>query len=137
MHTQTSIGFGLRLKLAREEAKMSGTDLGRNLQPDGKDASRATISDWEKERHYPNVWQLRAICTKLTKSADYFLFGDIKPVSQSLARAKAVVDQLTDEERLALFASIHQEAVSDATLEARMPITKKRPSSVGKSGKHK
>lgn len=74
------IGFGERLKKAREERHLSGTELGKGLQP-GKggepdtDASRQSVNDWEAERHYPNVWQLRKLCEKLHRTADFLLFG--------------------------------------------------------------
>lgn len=65
-------GFGERLKAARTRAGLSGTELGKGLQLDG-DASRQTVSDWEAERHYPNVWQLAHICAKVDESADALL----------------------------------------------------------------
>ena len=119
------IGFGARLKAARELKKMSGTTLGKGLQGDGKDASRATISDWEAERHYPNVWQLREICLKLSKSADELLFGDISPANEKLVEAKVAIDKLNDKERAALFVNLERRPVSDDELEAKMPVTRR------------
>lgn len=75
--SMNKIGFGERLQQRRKELGISGESLGKGLQSGGKDASRATISDWEAERHYPNVWQLREICLKLNMNADFFLFGEI------------------------------------------------------------
>ena len=90
--SMNKIGFGERLQQRRKELGLSGESLGKGLQPGGKDASRATISDWEAERHYPNVWQLREICLKLNMNSDYFLFGDITNSSaQKLEQIKALV----------------------------------------------
>lgn len=120
-----NIGFGARLKAARVAKKMSGTTLGKGLQGDGKDASRATISDWEAERHFPNVWQLREICLKLSKSADELLFGDISPANEKFVQAKVALEQLGEKERAALFTALGQKPVSDEDLERKMPATRR------------
>ena len=54
-----------------------------------KNASRQTISDWEAERHYPTVWQLKQLCERLDKSADYLVLGRQVPAGLS-AEASAV-----------------------------------------------
>lgn len=70
------IGFGERLKDAREAKNISGVKLGNGLQKLGaKNASRQTISDWEAERHYPTVWQLKHLCERLDQSADFLVLG--------------------------------------------------------------
>lgn len=119
------IGFGERLKAARLERGLSGSELGRGLQADG-DASRQTISDWEAERHYPNVWQLRELCMKLNKSADFFLFGEAVQESAKLQRAKLAVKALSDEERLDLFTAIAQPGLTDHEVEDKIPATRRR-----------
>lgn len=83
-------GFGERLKKARALSKLSGAALGEGLQPDG-DASRQTMSDWEAERHYPNVWQLMLICQRLNLSADYLLTGYEAPPADLAADEDALV----------------------------------------------
>lgn len=122
---KVNIGFGARLKAARTDAGLSGTALGKGLQGGDKDASRATISDWEAERHYPNVWQLQQICVKLSKSADYLLFGDISPTSEKMVQAKVAVEKLNPDERAALVAALGRAPVSDEDLEEKMPVTRR------------
>lgn len=114
-HKPEPFGFGERLAMARKEKKLSGEALGKGLQMGG-DASRQTVSDWEKERHYPSVWQLRELCIKLNKTADFLVFGDIKPAA---GRA------LTDEEREVVLRLLAKDGVPSSVIEERMPETKK------------
>lgn len=86
------IGFGERLKKVREDLGISGAALGKGLQFGG-DASRQSVSDWEAERHYPNVWQLRKLCEKLRKTADFLLFGK-EAVSGLTPEAAAVAFEI-------------------------------------------
>ena len=95
------IGFGERLKKAREELHLSGAELGKGLQP-GKgeepdsDASRQSVNDWEAERHYPTVWQLRKLCEKLHRTADFLLFGKeaVSGLTPEAARIAFEIDAL-------------------------------------------
>lgn len=96
------IGFGERLKDAREAKHISGIKLGKGLQKLGaKNASRQTISDWEAERHYPTVWQLKHLCERLDQSADFLVLG--RHVAAGLtAEASAIaaaIDGFEDEDR--------------------------------------
>ena len=124
----TKIGFGARLKKFREEAGLSGTALGKGLGATvGEDASRQTISDWESERHYPSVRQLFMLCLKLGKGADELLFGRTEPFAdEKLATAAKAVGQLTAGQRAELLALLEQPGVSDAHVESKMPVTRKR-----------
>ena len=100
------LGFGARLKEAREAAGLSGTALGTDLgETAGKHASRQTISDWDSERHFPSVRQLYLLCLKLGKSADELLFGSKDPFGNArvVAAAKAV-GQLDEQQRADLLA---------------------------------
>jgi transcriptional regulator with XRE-family HTH domain len=92
-----AFGFGQRLQAARQAKEMSGTDLGKGLQPEGN-ATRQTVSDWENERHLPNVWQLREICLRLKVSADYLLFGQ-QGMTPEMLEAHAAMQKLTLEQR--------------------------------------
>jgi transcriptional regulator with XRE-family HTH domain len=62
------MGFGDRLRQARNAKELSGEELGRRLA-----LSKASISHWEKERYEPNLGQLRALCDELGVSADWLL----------------------------------------------------------------
>lgn len=62
------MGFGGRLREARNAQELSGEELGRRLA-----VSKATISHWENGRYEPNLAQLGALCSALKVSADWLL----------------------------------------------------------------
>ena len=93
-----SFGFGKRLKAAREKLGMSGTTLGKGAGENGRDASKASVSDWEHERHYPKADQLRVICLKLNINVDELIFGDIRENMQMI-QAESAIRALTPEQR--------------------------------------
>ena len=101
MTNTTSFGFGERLREARKAARLTGAELGKGAGESGRDASKASVSDWESERHYPKADQLRVICLKLNISADHLVFGDIKSELKML-QAEATIEMLTPEQRRAL-----------------------------------
>jgi transcriptional regulator with XRE-family HTH domain len=136
MTNSTSFGFGLRLKAAREAAGLTGTELGRGAGERGNDASKASVSDWEKERHYPKADQLRVICLKLNISADHLVFGDIKNELQMI-QAEASIEMLSPDQRRALLAKMLGDAAPDALVEKKMPITAKPPTPSHKTAKTK
>jgi len=125
MKTPKSFGFGARLRAARIAKNITGEELGKGCGPEGRDASKASVSDWENERHYPKADQLRIICLKLNIGADHLIFGDLQADQKALAAASAV-QQLTEEQRRTLFRSMMADAVPDSTVEHRMPITRQR-----------
>lgn len=106
-----SFGFGERLRLARIAAGLSGTQLGLGAGEHGKDASKASVSDWENERHYPKMDQLRVICLKLNISADDLIFGDIKKDAKSI-EAERMLLGLTQEQREKLLDRMTPEGVA-------------------------
>lgn len=110
MERQT-FGFGARLKAAREKAGMSGTTLGKGAGENGKDASKASVSDWEKERHYPKADQLRVICLRLNINVDDLIFGDIREQWQMI-QAESAIRALSDEQRQLLLDRITRKAPS-------------------------
>lgn len=67
--------FGSRLRQIREQRGLTQGALGKGLGTNGKDASKASVSDWEKDAHFPKVDQLILICDRLNISADYLLNG--------------------------------------------------------------
>jgi transcriptional regulator with XRE-family HTH domain len=101
MSSKNQFGFGMRLKAARKAAGLSGTELGKNAGENGKDASKASVSDWENDRHYPKADQLRVICLKLNISADHLVFGDIRDQLKFI-QAQSAVEALSPEQRRAL-----------------------------------
>lgn len=117
-------GFGARLKTARIAAGLTQAELGKGAGEFGKDANKQSISDWEAERYYPKVDQLRMMCLTIGVSADELVFGDVKKAAD-FARAENAVKQLTKEQREELLRKMQGPAVSDEHVEAKMPITKR------------
>lgn len=126
MATTIKFGFGARLKEARQKAGLSGTELGKGAGENGKDASKASVSDWENDRHYPKADQLRVICLKLNISSDFLVFGDIK-ADLNLIQAETTIQMLTPDQRRALLAKMMGEAAPDSAVEDKMPITRTPP----------
>lgn len=127
MDKNASFGFGVRLKEARQAARLSGAELGRGAgDKPGKDASKQSVADWEAERHYPKADQLRLICLKLNISADYLIFGDIKKDAE-LLKAASVVQALTDDQRKSLLAMMLGPAVPDGHVAKHLPAPPQQP----------
>lgn len=105
---------------------MTQQELGKGLSTGGEDASKSVVYGWEKNQHYPRVDQLMLICQKLTCSADYLLFGLDPTLSPKVKAAQQAVQELSDEERLALFTAIQQPGLVDEDVEARIPATRKK-----------
>lgn len=105
MTNTTSFGFGERLREARKAARLTGAELGKGAGESGRDASKASVSDWESERHYPKADQLRVICLKLNISADHLVFGDIRS-ELKMIQAEATIEMLSPEQRGALLAKM-------------------------------
>ena len=120
MTNTTSFGFGLRLKGARKAAKLTGAELGAGAGEGGRDASKASVSDWEHERHYPKADQLRVICLKLNISADHLVFGDIKD-ELKLIQAETTIQMLSPEQRQMLLARMIGEPVAEQSHENTIP----------------
>ncbi|WP_083944687.1 MULTISPECIES: helix-turn-helix transcriptional regulator [unclassified Variovorax] len=103
MATTKSFGFGSRLRAARQSRGMTGEELGRGAGEGGKDASKASVSDWENERHYPKADQLRVICMKLDISPDELLFGKNRLRETQLYHVRALYHSLPAEEQETFF----------------------------------
>lgn len=118
-------GFGERLRNARKAKGLSQTDLGKGLGADDSDVSKQSVAGWEAGRHYPKADQLRTICSRLQITADSLLFGDITTPSAKVQHAAdALKDlQLSEEERLQLFAVMTGPHYDDAQVERMAPIT--------------
>lgn len=119
-----SFGFGERLRSARKRAGLTGEELGKGAGENGKDASKASVSDWEHERHYPKADQLRIICLKLGITADDLIFGDLKDAK--LRQAAGTLQGLNEEQKRALMSMMMASATGDKQVEAKLPITKAR-----------
>lgn len=120
MDKSTTFGFGQRLRAARENAGLSGIELGKGAGENGRDASKQSVSDWENDRHYPKADQLRLICMKLNISADFLIFGDIKR-DEAVAKAADAVRVLDSSQRRALMATMLGDAVADGDVARHLP----------------
>lgn len=106
-----TFGFGQRLKAAREKVGMSGTTLGIGAGENGRNASKASVSDWEHERHYPKADQLRVICLKLNINVDDLIFGDIREQMQMI-QAESAIRALSPEQRQMLIERMSSSAAA-------------------------
>lgn len=95
MRSKSESDFGKRLAQARAEKKISGEALAKGLGTDGKDLKRAAVSGWETGKSSPNCQQLKLICQRLEKSADYMLFGNVglTPQVMELASILQAIDE--------------------------------------------
>jgi transcriptional regulator with XRE-family HTH domain len=129
-----AFGFGQRLQAARVNKKLTGVQFGKGLQGEDKDASKQTVSDWENERHLPDVWQLREICLRLGVSADYLLFGD-KGMTPAMLEAHAALQKLAPEQRRELLAIPTQDSAAKAYRAALEKSTPRRKASAKRTKK--
>lgn len=128
MTNSISFGFGERLKAARKAAGLTGAELGEGAGESGRNASKASVSDWENERHYPKADQLRVICLKLNISADHLVFGDIKEELRLMA-AEATIEMLSPEQRRALLSRMIGVAIPEPS---KMPDAIEPPNGIAK-----
>lgn len=120
---ENSFGFGERLRKARKEKGWSQSEMGKGAGENGRNASKQSVTDWEKERHYPKADQIRVLCLRLGVTADELIFGDVRAAA-NLAHAESAISQLTPEQRHALLAKMLGPAVSDEMVELKVPATK-------------
>lgn len=66
------MGFGERLKFAREARKMSGETLGKAVG-----VTRATISHWEVNRYVPDLRQLVMLSKEVHVNLHWLATGDV------------------------------------------------------------
>jgi transcriptional regulator with XRE-family HTH domain len=118
------VGFNERLIAARKAKGYSQEALGKLMG----EMSKQGISHWETGRYEPNIAQLTKLCEVLGCSADWLLLGQapegLPPDAMEVARIYA---RLTPEgkKNWKTVSQVFVEAVSDATLEKRMPAVKK------------
>ena len=108
------------MRAARMNAGLTGAELGKGAGENGKDASKASVSDWEHERHYPKADQLRVICLKLNIAVDDLVFGDIKEHIK-VVQAESAIQALSQGQRMQLLAKMMGDTVSDDHVEKFIP----------------
>lgn len=123
------MGFKERLAEARKAKKLSQEALGALMGGEDEKMSKQGISHWETGRYEPSLSQLARLCEILDCSADWLLFGrspeNLPPDALAQARIFARLDKEKKKSWIAITQAIFSRAASDATVEAKMPITKK------------
>lgn len=88
------MGFGDRLRAAREAKELSGQELGRRLA-----VSKSTISHWENGRYEPSLGQLMALCDELATSADWLMERPGQQLSAEALQEARAFEALSPENR--------------------------------------
>jgi transcriptional regulator with XRE-family HTH domain len=91
------MGFGERLRLARKNARMTGEELGKALADATRREtafSKQTITNWEKNRNFPNPSQIEALCKLLGVSADHLICGAGSNLSVKALQLALIYDRM-------------------------------------------
>lgn len=116
------MGFNERLKEARLAADLTGAKLGEAIG-----CSKQNISHWEAGRFEPNLSFIAKLCQVLDVPADWLVLGKMpEELSAGALREARFYDSLSPEgkRKWETAKMLFREGASDATIEARMPITK-------------
>jgi len=116
------MGFNERLREARLAADLSGDKLGKAVG-----YSKQTVSHWEAGRFEPNMETIVKLCQVLDVPADWLLLGKApEELSAAALREARFYDALTPQAKRKWETAkmLVREAISDAVVEAKMPITK-------------
>ncbi len=116
----TRVGFGMRLKSARENKGFTQADIATKFS-----INKATVSAWETGRGDPGVFRLRELAKLYDVSADALMWED--SLSPDALKIAAEFDGLTEKQKStlrALWLAYISESSSDAHVEDRMPITR-------------
>jgi len=116
------IGFGMRLKAAREAQSFSQDDIAQRF-----DINKSTVSAWETGRGDPGVFRLREL-SKLYKTSSESLLYEDAPSSEAMQIA-AAYDGLNERQQKtfhALWLAFLQDAMSDDGVEDASPAIKER-----------
>lgn len=114
------IGFGMRLKSAREAKELSQADVAARFS-----VNKATVSAWETGRGDPGVYRLRELARLYDLSADALMWED--SLTPDAMKVAAQFDSLNEKQKRTFYAmwmAYVQETISDSDVEIGMPITK-------------
>lgn len=127
MSNDETFGDRLRNRMKEKGVTMPALAVGLKPRKNGVlegDLGRAAVYGWINGNGFPNVIQLAAICKKLDISSDYLLFGGISSaVSPQMERAASAVKELTEEERMALFAAVQTVPTPDVKKHVLTPTS--------------
>lgn len=116
------LGIGQKLKASREAKGLTQQEVA-----DKFGVKKATVSAWETGAGAPDAMRLRSLARLYDVSADALLWDDsLTPEAMKFA---AQFDALTEQQRRTfkvMWMAVFEDALSDAGVEARMPITKER-----------
>jgi transcriptional regulator with XRE-family HTH domain len=113
------VGFGMRLKAAREGKKLSQVQVAEKFG-----LNKATVSAWETGRGDPGVYRLRELAKLYGVSAQGLLWENSLTIEAMQMAAQ--FDGLNESQRrtlAALWVAYIAESSSDAEVERKMPIT--------------
>lgn len=118
----TRVGFGMRLKSARENKEFTQADIATRFG-----LNKATVSAWETGRGDPGVFRLRELAKLYGVSADALMWED--SLSPDAMKIAADFDSLTEKQKStlrALWMAYIAESSSDEHVENSMPITRQK-----------
>ena len=88
--------FGRRLKLAREKAEMTQTEVGAKFE-----IGKGTVSAWETGGGLPDAMRLRSLAKMYKVTSDSLLFGGSPPSDEAMQFALQF-DALRDDQKRTL-----------------------------------
>lgn len=106
------VGFGMRLKAARENVNLTQDDVAKRF-----DMNKATVSAWETGRGDPGVFRLREL-SKLYKTSSESLLWENAPSNDAMQIA-AAFDGL-DERKQKTFRTLWMAFLQDAMADDRV-----------------
>lgn len=99
------MGFGERLRAARNNARMTGEELGKavaSLTNRENDFSKQTITNWEKNRNFPNPAQIEALCQLLRVTPNHLICGAESSLSVKALQLALIYDRMKPHEQARL-----------------------------------
>lgn len=96
--------IGERIKKAREASGLTQVDIAKRLG-----VSKAAVSNWEKERNFPDLPSFMELCGLLKVSSDYILWArkvdQYKPEVLELAKRISELDEKKRELLVSIFSA--------------------------------
>jgi len=112
--------FGKRLKQAIKAAGITQSQLA-----DDMGRSKGAVSQWVNGDTEPDLATVAKIAARLRVSADALLRGvDTRYMDKETVEIAERIQQLDEESRRGVYKLIFGRSATDATVEAKMPVTK-------------
>ncbi len=71
--------FGAQLKKLRKEMHLSQEEMAEQIY-----VTRQTVSNWENEKSYPDIWNLLLISSTFHVSLDQLIKGDVEKMKETI-----------------------------------------------------